>query len=263
VKPSEQGNFFKRIVRPIASGIAGTAGRLSPPGYVDSVRRRLKIAGSDRQVDLDLFLAGRVATVTLIPVGFILVEWLSIPKFYRLLAFLLITVFLVLGPEASLNRRAEARQEKIRRELPSLVDLLMISVEAGLGFDQALTRSVASLPGALSEEFGRFLGEVRMGGDRAESLEAIDDRTDVPELRSFLMALIQAERFGVSIGTILRAQAADIRISQRQHIQELAQKAPVKMLFPLVFCVLPALFIVVIGPAGIEIYNTILKNHVL
>ncbi|HUC14029.1 MAG TPA: type II secretion system F family protein [Acidimicrobiales bacterium] len=258
---SRQGTFLDRVVRPVASRIARLAGRVSPPGYVDSVRRRLKVAGRDSQADSDVFLAGRVATIALIPVGFFLVELLSVSRFYRLLAFLLVTITLVLGPEASLNRRAEARQEKIRRQLPSLVDLLMISVEAGLGFDQALTRAVGSLPGPLSEEFGRFLGEVRMGGDRAESLEGIDDRTDVPELRSFLMALIQEERFGVSIGSILRAQAGDIRVSQRQHIQELAQKAPVKMLFPLVICVLPALFIVVIGPAGIEIYNTIIKGH--
>jgi tight adherence protein C len=119
------------------------------------------------------------------------------------------------------------------------------------------------LPGPLSEEFGRFLGEVRMGGERTESLEAIDSRTDIPELRSFLMALIQAERFGISIGAILRSQAGDIRIGQRQHVEELAQKAPVKMLFPLVFCVLPAVFIIVIGPASIQIYDTIIKGHVL
>jgi len=102
-----------------------------------------------------------------------------------------------------------------------------------------------------------------MGAERTESLESIDSRTDIPELRSFLMALIQAERFGVSIGSILRSQAADIRVAQRQQIEELAQKAPVKMLFPLILCVLPALFIVVIGPAGIQIYDTIIKTHVL
>ena len=102
-----------------------------------------------------------------------------------------------------------------------------------------------------------------MGGDRAESLEAIDARTNVPELRSFLMALIQADTFGVSIGPILKSQAEDVRVAQRQHVQELAQKAPVKMLFPLVFCVMPALFIVVIGPAGIQIYETIIKHNVL
>ena len=98
---------------------------------------------------------------------------------------------------------------------------------------------MSSLPGPLSEEFGRFLGEVRMGADRAESLEAIDTRTDMPELRSFLMALIQAETFGVSIGGILKSQAADIRVAHRQHVQEQAQKAPVKMLFPWFFACCP------------------------
>jgi tight adherence protein C len=258
--PSQSDTFFDRVINPVAAGIARLGRSLSPPGYVDSVKRRLTIAGNDTQVGLDRFLAGRLATVALVPVAFILVELASIPKFYRLLAFLLVTIVLLLGPEASLSRRAEDRQERIRRDLPALVDLLLISVEAGLGFDQALTRAVISLPGPLSEEFARFLGEVRMGGERTESLEDIDERTDVAELRSFLMALIQAERFGVSIGSILRSQAGDIRVSQRQHIQELAQKAPVKMLFPLVFCVLPALFIVVIGPAGIQLYDEIQKG---
>jgi tight adherence protein C len=263
LKLSDQENFFDRCVNPVASIIARLARRVSPPGYVASVQRRLNIAGRDRQADSDRFLAGRLVTIALIPVGFIDVELTSLPKFYKLLAFLLETVILLLGPEASLNRRAEARQNRIRRQLPSLVDMLMISVEAGLGFDQALTRAVISLPGALSEEFGRFLGEVLMGAERTESLESIDGRTDIPELRSFLMALIQAERFGVSIGSILRSQAADIRVAQRQQIEELAQKAPVKMLFPLILCVLPALFIVVIGPAGIQIYDTIIRSHAL
>ena len=263
LRPFEQGNFFDRIVNPVASGLATVARRISPPGYVESVQRRVTIAGGDRQADSDRFLAGRLATIALTPVGFILVELSSLPKLYKLLTFLLVTVSLLLVPEASLNRRAEARQNRIRRDLPSLVDLLMISVEAGLGFDQALSRAVISLPGPLSEEFGRFLGEVRMGGERTESLEAIDSRTDIPELRSFLMALIQADRFGISIGAILRSQAGDIRVGQRQHVEELAQKAPVKMLFPLVFCVLPAVFIIVIGPASIQIYDTIIKGHVL
>lgn len=262
-RPSAQGSFLSRVLQPVAGFWAALATRVSPPGYIDSVRRRLTIAGRGQRVHLDTFLAGRIATIALIPVAFIGIELASVPKVYRLLLFVLALALLLLGPEAQLNRAVQERQDRIRRDLPSLVDLLMISVEAGLGFDQALTRATISVPGPLSEEFSRFLGEVRMGGDRAESLEAIDARTDVPELRSFLMALIQADQFGVSIGPILKAQADDIRVAHRQHIQEMAQKAPVKMLFPLVFCVLPALFIVVVGPAGIQIYETIIKHGVL
>lgn len=248
---------------PLTRAPANVVRRLSPASYIHSVEHRLTVSGRGRSVDLDRFLAGRLATVALIPVAFIAAQLSPLPKLYRLLAFLLALIVLILGPEASLNRRAEARQERIRRDLPSLVDLLMISVEAGLGFDQALVRATSNATGPINEEFSRFLGEVRMGADRVASLEAIDERTDVPELRSFLMALIQADTFGVSIGPILKAQAQDLRIAQRQHVQELAQKAPVKMLFPLVFCVMPALLIVVAGPAAIEIYDTVIKHGLL
>lgn len=259
VRPREEASFFERVINPFAGAAGSLIGRISPPGYVESIMRRQTIAGKGRRIDCDRFLVGRIATIALIPVAFIAIELVPLARLYRLLAFLLATVLLLLGPEAALNRKARERQEEIRRELPGLVDLLMISVEAGLGFDQALTRAVASTSGPLSLEFGRFLGEVRIGADRTASLEALDSRTDVPELRSLLMALIQAETFGVSIANILKAQAQDIRIAQRQHVQELAQKAPTKMLFPLVFCVLPALFIVIIGPAVIEIYRDFTK----
>ena len=260
---SDDGSFAERVLDPAVKAISRIMSRVSPTGYIDSVRRRLMVSGQARPLYVDRFLAGRLATIALIPAAFIAIQVCPLPKLYRLLAFLLVAVALLLGPEAQLDRRVRLRKEKILTELPRLVDLLMISVEAGQGFDQALTRAVSSSTGPLSEEFSRFLGEVRLGADRVESMEAIDARTDVPELRSFLMALVQAERFGVSIGPILKSQAQEVRIAQRIHVQELAQKAPIKMLFPLVFCVLPALFIVVIGPAAIEIYDKIIKGGVL
>jgi tight adherence protein C len=258
-RSDEPGSALERVTRSVIDAIADAARRLSPPSYMAGVQRRLTLAGKDRVQDADDFLALRLTTLVLMLPTFLLLSLSSFPGLYRLLAFFFFAALLLLGPEALLNRAVSERQEKVRRDLPIMVELLMISVEAGLGFDQALARSVGSVPGPLGEEFSRFLGEVRMGADHRGALEAIDRRTDVDELRSFLMALVQAETFGVPIGPILRSQAQEARIAQRQLVQEKAQKAPVKMLFPMVFCVLPALFIIVIGPAIIEVYRNIVK----
>ena len=170
-----------------------------------------------------------------------------------LVVFAFLTMASVVGPDAILNRKMEERQEIIRKRLPDILDLLTISVEAGLGFDQALDRTVSAVPGPMSDEFARMLGEVRAGASRSDAMRAMDERIDVPEVRSFVLAILQADTFGVSIGRVLRAQADEMRIKRRQLAQEQALKAPVKMLFPMVFCIFPALFVVVIGPAVINI----------
>jgi tight adherence protein C len=205
---------------------------------------------------VDRFLAVRVITAALVPFAFIFTYvWnpVGVTGTAQLALFGVLSLALILGPDARLSREVEARQLELRKQLPDVLDLLTISVEAGLGFEQALDRTISAVPGALSEEFARMLGEVRAGSSRADAMRAMEQRTDVPELRSFVLAILQADTFGVSIGRVLRAQADEMRIKRRQIAQEEAQKAPVKMLIPMVFCIFPALFVVVIGPAIINI----------
>ena len=248
----------QRVVAPVAGWFTGLGKRFTPQGYVEKTKRKLIHAGKNQPEDLDRFLAIRVLTVAAIPI-----VWLGVLLFLDLAPRAELAVlggaalFLGLGPDAILNRQVEERKYAIRVKLPDILDLLVISVEAGLGFEQALDRTVDAVPGPLSDEFARMLNEVRAGSSRAEAMRALDDRIDVSEVRSFVLAILQADTFGVSIGRVLRSLADEMRIKRRQLAQEQAQKAPVKMLIPMVFCIFPALFVVVIGPAVINISENI------
>ena len=256
-------SFFERALAPVLRKTIDLGRSFTPPGYVKNVQRRLTLAGRSHRVDLDRFLAGRLVTVAAIPVMLGLIVLLPMASRTRFILFLFVAVLLALGPEAILNRRVQARQDAIRVQLPDILDLLTISAEAGLGFEQALSRTVVTVPGALSDEFARMLQETRLGMSRREALEGIADRTDVAELRAFLVALNQAETLGISIVHILRAQSVETRLAQRMRAQEKAQKAPVKMMFPLVFCIFPSLFIVIVGPAVIQVYDQVIKPGIL
>lgn len=246
----------ERAFVPVLSGLTNLGRRFTPVGYVDNVRQKFIWSGNASADAVDRFLAVRVITVALVPVAFI-VFYLWNPM--RLSGMTQIAVFglacfaLIAGPDAVLNRRVEERQHELRVKLPDILDLLTISVEAGLGFEQALDRTIDAVPGALSDEFARMLGEVRAGASRADAMRAMEQRCNVPEVRSFVLAILQADTFGVSIGRVLRAQADEMRIKRRQLAEERAQKAPVKMLIPMVFCIFPALFVIVLGPAIINI----------
>jgi len=244
----------ERAVAPLLAGLTGLGKRFTPVGYVDQVKTKLVSAGKGDQESIDRFLAVRVVTVVAAPVAaYFAWQYSPVDGIGQIGIACLAAALLVLGPDSILNRQVEERRWAIRTKLPDVMDLLVISVEAGLGFEQALDRTVAAVPGPLTEEFSRMLGEVRAGASRADAMRSLDARTNVPEIRSFVLAILQADTFGVSIGRVLRAQADEMRIKRRQLAQERAQKAPVKMLIPMVFCIFPALFVIVLGPAAISI----------
>lgn len=245
-----------RVMAPASMFVARTVQRLVPSEYLTKTRHRLILAGKGQAEDLDRFVVSRILALLAVPL-LVLGAWelTSIRGLEFVIIVALIAVAGVLGPDAILNRMVQDRQEKIRNKLPDILDLLTISVEAGLGFEQALGRTVTMVPGPLAEEFSRTLGELRAGASRRDAFTALEKRTEVVELRSFILALLQADTFGVSVGSLLRNQAMEMRVKRRQRIQEKAQKAPVKMLFPMVFCIMPAMFVIIAGPAVIGIYH--------
>ena len=243
----------ERVVAPLLEGLTGMAQRFTPKGYGEKVAQKLVHAGNPPNLNVDKILVMKL--LGLVSVVF----WLPITLMLGFQGPLLLVGIVVLWgvsfmyPDVLLNRKIEDRQKEISRKLPDILDLLVISVEAGLGFEQALDRTCTAVPGALSDEFRRMLHEIRIGSTRADALRAMADRSDVPELRSFILAMLQADTFGVSISRLLRSQADEMRIKRRLMAQEKAQKAPVKMLFPLVFCIFPSIFVVILGPAMINI----------
>ncbi len=157
------------------------------------------------------------------------------------------------GFDVYLTNRARARQEAIQSELPDIADQIAITVQAGLSFEQAISRTVDSTEGPLSDELGRFLHDVRIGQTRTKAFKGLQERTDVPDMTNFVRAIAQAEKTGVSIADVLQIQADELRTKRRQRAEERAMKLPVLMLLPLVTCILPPLLLVLLGPAVIQV----------
>jgi len=248
-------SLSERAVAPVFMGIGKWLNRFTPAGWMDKTNHRLLLAGSPGTLDANAWAVIKLMSIAIAAVLWFLVQAGSDVQ-TKLISFILLGILGFFGPDVWISRRIEERRTDMQKALPDVLDLLVISVEAGLGFDSALARVVATVPGPLSEEFFRMLQETRVGVSRREAMRHLNDRTDVEELRSFLLAMMQAEAFGVSIAQVLRVQADEMRVKRRQRAQEKAFAAPVKLVFPLVFCIFPALFIVLLGPAAIQIYDT-------
>jgi tight adherence protein C len=239
---------IERVLRPLLHSLGHTARRISPAGIVESLERRVELAGVGWPVERFLILKF-VAAGALLAGGLVYASVSGSST--GLLAALAGGVAGYLLPDVVLSRMASARQLAITNALPDTLDQLTICVEAGLGFDAALARVARSSP--LAREIARLLQDLRVGVPRAEALQALLERTDVPELRQFVHAVVQAEIYGVPVSRVLRAQAVEQREKRRFRAEERAMKLPVKVIFPLVFCILPVLFIVVLSPAFIKL----------
>jgi tight adherence protein C len=234
------------------------ARRLSPGGMTDSLQRRLDLAGNPGSWTPDRVLAAKgIGLLVLGGLGALL--GLRSPALFVLCAGLgaLIGFFL---PDVLLYNSGDKRQAKIQTALPDAMDMLTVCVEAGLGFDAALAQVARNTTGPLAGEFARALQEMQLGASRAQALRAMTVRTTVPELRVFVSALTQATELGITVAQVLREQAREMRLKRRQRAEEKAQKVPVKITFPLVFGLFPAMFVVILAPAVITISQTLFRH---
>jgi len=249
--------FIERTLRPFANRLSGGVSRVTSTSFSDRTEKRLALAGNPgdlRVADwLGIKAIGAIVGAILFFFLFFIVRLLGFPAPIGLVMTVIGGVFGYTIPEFWLGGRVKKRQKAILLMIPDALDLLTISVRAGLGFDAALAKVVEKLQGPLSDEFRRALAEVRVGKARRDALRDIVARTEVVPLTNFIGAIIQAEQLGVSISKVLQVQSEQLRIERRQRAEEQAAKAPIKMLFPLVGCIFPSLFIVILGPAIILI----------
>jgi tight adherence protein C len=240
----------ERLLMPLLDSLRGLAVRLSPAGTGNRLARHLDKAGNPQAWSVERVMGAK--GVGLI-VGVILPLLLFGFSFYSLLAAAGVGVFGFYLPDLLLYNAGVRRQDKLRKGLADALDMLTVCVEAGLGFDAAILQVARSVDGPIAGEFARLLSEIQIGKSRADAFSDLAERSSVPELKTFVSALVQADRLGLPIAVVLREQTKEMRIARRQRAEEKAQKVTVKILFPLLLCIFPALFVVIIGPGVIQI----------
>ena len=248
--------FAERVLDPLAERFTAVGRRFTPEERITRIRRRLDLAGNPIGWDADRVL-GLKALAALVGglFGLVLPPILGVGPLFTVVLLVLGCAVGWIAPSLWLYQVAYDRSQRVRRELPDALDLLTISVESGLAFDAGLAQVARRTSGPLAQEFFRVLQEMQIGTGRVQAMRALGERTDVPELRSFVGAMIQADAFGIPISGVLRVQAREMRVKRSQRAEEIAQKIPVKILFPLIFCIMPCLFIVVMGPAVVTLLH--------
>ena len=249
--------FIERTLRPLAAKMSGRMNRMASTSFTENTEKRLALAGNPGDLRTSDWLGikaiGAVVGAIVFFVLFFIVGFMALPLPIAVVMVAVGGFFGYTIPEFWLGGRVKKRQHAILLMIPDTLDLLTISVRAGLGFDAALTKVVEKLQGPLSDEFRRAIAEIRVGKARRDALRDIVPRTEVTPLTNFIGAIIQAEQLGVSVSKVLQVQSEQLRIERRQRAEEQAAKAPIKMLFPLIGCIFPSMFIVILGPALILI----------
>jgi tight adherence protein C len=249
----------QRLGRPLVAALGRLGRRLTPVGTPQRLRHRLDLAGNTGLWTAEsLFALKAVGTVVLGGTG--LLGWLSLRSSGAALAFVVLTATGYWLSDLLLLRAGRQRQALMRRLAPDALDMLTVCVEAGLGFDAALAQVAGTTRGPLAAEFARVLREIQLGRSRAEAFSDLARRTDVAEIKGFVFAVLQADRLGVPMAAVLREQAVELRVRRRQHAEERAQKVPVKIVFPVLFCIFPTFFVVVIGPGAIRIVQLLVHG---
>ena len=257
MRPEIDRPFGERVLQPTMERLTRAGRRLTAADQTDGLRLKLDLAGNPAGWDVDRVIAFKSLGAL---IGLVVSLLLGVALGNLLVAIGLGVALTLLGfyaPNIVLYQVAYNRTERMRKELPDALDLMTISVEAGLSFDAAVAQVAKNTSGPLAEEFFRVLQEMQIGTGRGDAIRALGERTDLPELRGFTSAMLQADAFGIPIANVLRVQARELRVKRSQRAEELAQKVPIKILFPLIFCILPLLFIAILGPAAIQIVRNL------
>lgn len=252
--------FSERVVAPLAAQAVGVGRRLVRADAAERIQHRLDVAGNPAGWDVERILGAKVLAAS---VGGGLGFLYTIGSGSALRMLLLVSVLAGVGfvvPDLLVYNAGQKRTERMKRALPDALDMLTICVESGLGFDAALLHVARSTEGPLGQELSRLLQEMQIGVGRAEAMRAMAERSTLPELRSFCLAMVQADQLGIPLARVLRVQSREMRVKRRQNAEERAQKVPVKIMIPLVLFILPCLFVVIGGPAAITIYHSMVER---
>ena len=251
--------FSERVLAPLRARALVVGKRYTGGDSAERIRRKLELAGNPAGWTVDRVVSGKVLGAVA-GLGAALLFSLALGLALAMLV-LVSAAGAVAGfyaPNMLLYQKAYDRELQMQRGLPDAIDLLTICVESGLGFDAALQQVARNTEGPLADELSRVLREMQIGSGRADALRALADRSNLPDLRSFVSAMVQADAFGIPIAQVLRVQATESRVKRRQRAEETAQKVPVKITVPLILCILPCLFIAVLGPAAITIMTDLM-----